>query len=112
MRRMSVDLPEPFAPRIPWMSPRSRRSDTSEIATTGLRLRPTTNRFVTPSISRAAVADRAEPTSCSGTAEASTLCGVIGAPFFSSGVRVGLTGDSRVVVKGRGNGKAAGLLDD
>ena len=38
MRRMSVDLPEPLAPRIPWMSPRSRRRSTSVIAATGLRL--------------------------------------------------------------------------
>ena len=37
MRRMRVDLPEPLAPRIPWMSPRSRRIDTSVIAATGLR---------------------------------------------------------------------------
>ena len=38
MSRMSVDLPEPLAPRIPWMSPRSRRIDTSVIAATGLLL--------------------------------------------------------------------------
>ncbi len=57
MRRMSVDLPEPLAPRIPWMSPRSRRSDTSEIATTGLFFRPTTNRLLTSSMRRAGTAD-------------------------------------------------------
>ena len=38
MRRMSVDLPEPLAPRIPWMSPRSRRIETFEIAVTGFLL--------------------------------------------------------------------------
>ena len=38
MSRMSVDLPEPLAPRIPWMSPRSRRIDTCEIAVTGVLL--------------------------------------------------------------------------
>ena len=57
MRRMSVDLPEPLAPNTPWMSPRSRRSDTSEIARTGFFFRPTTNRLVTPSIRRAGTAD-------------------------------------------------------
>ena len=53
MRRMSVDLPEPLAPRTPWMSPRSRRIDTCEIAVTGVFLRPTTNRLLTSSIRRA-----------------------------------------------------------
>src|SRR5262245_54303869 len=45
--------------------PRSRRSDTFAIATTGLRARPTTNRFVTFSTRRAATAvstARVEPT--------------------------------------------------
>ena len=32
---ISVDLPEPLAPRIPIVPPRSRRSETSAIATTG-----------------------------------------------------------------------------
>ena len=57
MRRMRVDLPEPFAPRIPWMSPRSRRIDRFEIAATGLRLRPTTNDLLTPSRSSAGTAE-------------------------------------------------------
>ena len=53
MSRMSVDLPEPLAPRIPWMSPRSRRIDTCEIAVTGGFFRPTTNRLLTSSMRRA-----------------------------------------------------------
>ena len=56
MSRMSVDLPEPLAPRIPWMSPRSRRSDTCEIAVTGFFFRPTTNRLLTSSMRRAGTA--------------------------------------------------------
>ena len=32
MRRIRVDLPEPFAPSIPWIAPRSRRSETSSMA--------------------------------------------------------------------------------
>ena len=56
MSRMSVDLPEPLAPRIPWMSPRSRRIDTCEIAVTGFFFRPTTNRLVTSSMRRAGTA--------------------------------------------------------
>ena len=61
IRRMRVDLPEPFAPRIPWMSPRSRRIDTSTIASTGLRLRPTTNDLLTPSMRRAGTAATPRP---------------------------------------------------
>src|SRR5215207_1432868 len=81
MRRMRVDLPEPLAPRIPWMSPRSRRNDTSVIAATGLRLRPTTNDLLTPSIRRAGTADV--------TAEdAGTATGVV---VFSWLVRVAVT---------------------
>ncbi len=53
IRRMSVDLPEPLAPRTPWMSPRSRRIDTCEIAVTGFFFRPTTNRLLTSSMRRA-----------------------------------------------------------
>ena len=56
IRRMSVDLPEPLAPRIPTILPRSRRIETFEIAVTGFFLRPTMNRFVTPSTRRAGVA--------------------------------------------------------
>src|SRR5687768_11711077 len=81
MRRMRVDLPEPLAPRTPWMSPRSRRNDTSLIAATGLRLRPTTNDLLTPSMSRAGTADV--------TAEdAGTATGVV---VFSWLVRVAVT---------------------
>ena len=50
MRRMSVDLPDPLAPRIPWMSPRSRRIETFVMAATGFLARPTTNRLLTPSM--------------------------------------------------------------
>ena len=53
MSRIRVDLPEPLAPRIPWMSPRSRRIDTSEIAATGFFFRPTTNALLTPSMTGA-----------------------------------------------------------
>ncbi len=44
---MRVDLPEPLAPRIPWIAPRSRRSETSSIATTGGLRRSTVKRLVT-----------------------------------------------------------------
>ena len=55
MRRMSVDLPDPFAPSTPWISPRSRRIDTSTTASTGTLRRPTTNDLLTWSTSRAGV---------------------------------------------------------
>ena len=55
MRRMSVDLPDPFAPSTPWISPRSRRIDTSTTASTGILRRPTTNDLLTWSTSRAGV---------------------------------------------------------
>ena len=53
MRRMRVLLPEPFAPRIPWIAPRSRRSETSSIARTGGLRRSTVKRLVTCSTRRA-----------------------------------------------------------
>ena len=76
---MSVDLPEPFDPRIPCTSPRSRRIDTSEIATTGFFFRPTTNRLLTPSMTRA------------GTPVRGSSSGRAVEPFFSSGLRVAVT---------------------
>src|SRR5688500_3082073 len=104
MRRMRVDLPEPLAPRTPWMSPRSRRNDTSLIAATGLRLRPTTNDLLTPSMSRAGTADV--------TAEdAGTATGVV---VFSWLVKVAVTwwllGSRRVGGGFRGKKRAAGLV--
>ncbi len=54
---MRVDLPDPLAPRIPWMSPRSRRIDTFAMAVTGFLALPTTNDLLTPSMSRAGTPD-------------------------------------------------------
>ena len=57
MSRMSVDLPEPLAPRIPWMSPRSRRIDTfGDRRRPACFFRPTMNRLVTSSMRRAGTA--------------------------------------------------------
>src|SRR5688572_9428683 len=104
MRRMRVDLPEPLAPRIPWMSPRSRRSDTSVIAATGLRFRPTTNDLLTPSMSRAGTADVT-------VEDAGTATGVV---VFSWLVRVAVTswllGSWRGGVASGGKDRAAGLV--
>ena len=83
---MSVDLPEPLAPRTPWMSPRSRRIDTWEIAVTDFFFRPTMNCLLTSSIRRAgwAVSRREGPASI-GAGD----CPVD--PFFSSGLRRAVT---------------------
>src|SRR4029079_17015704 len=90
--RMSVDLPEPLAPRIPWMSPRSRRIDTWEIAVTGGFFRLTTNRLVTSSMRRAGTTEvagsvRSEPIGSTGWPTD---------PFFSSGLKRVVTWDSRI----------------
>ena len=107
MRRMSVDLPEPLAPRTPWMSPRSRRIDTCEIAVTGVFFRPTTNRLLTSSIRRAGGPSgrlgagwtcRSEP--AAGVA-VDGWSGRPAEPFFSCGSRMVVTGGSRKV---RGGG--------
>ena len=101
MRRMSVDLPEPLAPRIPWMSPRSRRIDTSEIAATGLRLRPTTNGLLTSSMSSAGTADVAVDAAGDGHRRSSSSVGW-------SGWRSLVTPGLRWVAVGSGHGTSRG----
>src|SRR6266566_1227419 len=64
------------------MSPRSRRNETSAIAVTGLRLRPTVNRFVTPSMRRAGMAT----TSLAGRVSS------IGLAIFGCWISVAVTG--------------------
>src|SRR6266436_1512910 len=64
------------------MSPRSRCNDTSAIAVTGLRLRPTVNRFVTPSMRRAGTAT----TSLAGRVSS------IGLAIFGCWISVAVTG--------------------
>ncbi len=110
---MSVDLPEPLAPRIPWMSPRSRRSDTCEIAVTGFFFRPTTNRLLTSSMRRAGgpSADRSR-LDRSGPA-ASGRSGWPDRAVLQFRVRVVVTGRLQVVAWRRwvpGTTKAAGPL--
>ena len=94
MSRMRVDLPEPLAPRIPWISPRSRRIDTSSTALTGLCRRPRVNRFVTWSTSSAGTAAGVSIDGRSGSIDGRADDTTTGRRLFSCGVVVVVTVDS------------------